>query len=119
KQNNQSKEVLERYIKKQLKNVDPAKTEHILNQSDFRFLNLRMVKELLLTKNDKTIDLTNQQHLFEHYLETIEKSYGKKFFQKLIEILCIVSTAYTPLTLNELTYLLGDDFPTFRLLANL
>jgi hypothetical protein len=122
-----NRDVLFSYLKKELlaKQEKTEKNEEMMNElikkSENRFLYLKAIKELLVTyKGEIDIkDLPNGSELFKFYLEKLHAMYGEKFYENLIRLLLIVSSAFESLTFREISYLSGEDKPTFTFLAYL
>ena len=64
-------------------------------------------------------DLPSTDQLFNYYLEQLHQNYGEKFYNQIVQILCIISTAFENLTTNEISYLLGEHVISFKLIAYL
>jgi len=96
-------------------------TEHLqdlLQAASNRFLYVRML-QLLLEANPAQ-DLTalpQKQALIPHYLQQLEKRYGPVYFSQVLKLLCALSLAGEPLSLQELAWLLLEGPPTFQFLA--
>ncbi len=50
-------------------------------------------------------------------LEVLKQCYSEKYFRKIKEILCILTWAKEPVTIKELSELLGDKYVTYSLLG--
>lgn len=109
-------------ILKQKSEANLAQTvESLLQKADYRFLYLKFMKELMLAKNGvaEVAALPAGEQLIEYYLNHLQRIYGEKYFQQIIDILSILATAYEGLTFREVSDLLHEDSPTFRFLAYL
>jgi tetratricopeptide (TPR) repeat protein len=103
--------LLNKYINK---NVNTHYTKELLELVDYKFLYLKLVKELI--NDDLPGDKLNfKGEIINYYFSKMEHIYGSKFYNEFIEILCIISVS-RPLTFSQLSYLLGESRPSFRLL---
>lgn len=123
----QNRDVLISYLQKELLSNGKVTQEHeqmfdeLIEKAENRFLYLKAIKELLVTyKGDiKVKDLPRGSELFNFYLDKLHGMYGKKFYENLLRILFIVSRAFESLTFREISYLSGEEKPTFTFLAYL
>ncbi|WP_251551399.1 hypothetical protein [Neobacillus muris] len=122
-----NRDVLISYLKKELLANGKMTIEHermfdeLIIKAENRFLYLKAIKELLVTYKGKidVKDLPSGSELFNFYLDKLHAMYGNKFYENLLRILLIVSRAYEGLTFREISYLSGEDKPTFTFLAYL
>ena len=92
----------------------------LIDKADYRLLHLKIIKELIQSnKNIDLCDLPSTDQLFNYYLEQLHQNYGEKFYNQIVQILCIISTAFENLTTNEISYLLGEHVISFKLIAYL
>jgi tetratricopeptide (TPR) repeat protein len=90
----------------------------MLNHAENRFLYIRLLKELFAIKSSNDfLTIPKGELLFDYYFETLESLYGSKFFKNVISLLSILSSSYEPLTYREISTLMGEEKPTFLLLA--
>jgi len=112
--------ILKNYIKKDIRITDKKDIDFLLHKSGKRFLYLKLFKELLSSAEITDLNsLPEGVNIFEFYLKRLEELYSNKYFSNVQNILTVISSAFMPLTLNEITYLYGEEEPTFRFLANL
>ncbi|MCB1316287.1 MAG: hypothetical protein KDK27_10060, partial [Leptospiraceae bacterium] len=116
--------VLSEYAQKEilepLQLADRVQPDMLMHKSEFRFLYMRLYRELLKSYGDNLpSSLPEGALLLEQYLERLRKLYGDKFYQHLSTLLAILASAYEPLTLAEIAYLSGRDEPDFKMLAYL
>ncbi len=112
--------LLTSYIKSQIKRKEPKEIATLLGKAENRFLYLKMLKELLSIHQESVHDkLPEGKALFENFLKHLHAAYGEKFFAGVIRLLCILATAFEPLTVKEISYLYGEERLTFKLLAYL
>ncbi|NGY80460.1 hypothetical protein F6Y02_41060 (plasmid) [Bacillus megaterium] len=112
--------VMKLYIKNVLGISNETRINELLIKAEYRFLYLRMLKELLLSNRGINFnELPLGRDLFNFYLETLKKHYGDKFFNKVISLLSVLATGITPLTVKQISYLLGYHSPSFSLLSYL
>ncbi|MDN3016854.1 hypothetical protein PH210_11670 [Paenibacillus sp. BSR1-1] len=123
----QNRDVLISYLKKELLSDGKMTKDHeqmfdeLIEKAENRFLYLKAIKELLVTYKGgiDVKDLPKGSELFNFYLDKLHDMYGNKFYENLIRILLIVSGAFESLTFREISYLSGEDKPTFTFLAYL
>ncbi|MBF0231608.1 MAG: hypothetical protein HQK65_01035, partial [Desulfamplus sp.] len=89
----------------------------ILEKAEYRFLHLKLINECLKTGVRGVSDLPDGDSLFGYYLKEVEKACGKKIYDKMMEVLIIVATAYEKLTLEEIARLYDRSDLTFSFLA--
>lgn len=108
--------------------VDFDSTDKKFNEIlDKSLLNLALIKELITIslknylQNGKIKisinDLNFDEKLYEQYFESIKSYYGSKYYEKFINVLCCLSIADRPLTLNELAILSGNNNLSFAFLG--
>ena len=97
----------------------PEDVTRLLTKCDYRFLYLRMFKEIYQLGYSDLSSKPIKYNFFEYYLYVLKKYYSEKFYNNVIRILIILASAYEPLTIKELSYLIGEDKISFRLLAYL
>ncbi len=104
-----------------LKDENQENIESILtllyDKADYRMLHMYMIKELLTIGNVSIDNLPNTEDLFDFYLKNLENKYGEKYFQHIIQLLIIMATQYEELTISEISYLVGEEGLSFKLLA--
>ncbi|KYH34007.1 tetratricopeptide repeat protein [Clostridium tepidiprofundi DSM 19306] len=128
-ENKYNNEILMQYIGRnifQLENVyqfnekQKQLADILLNKCERRFLYLKAIKELIKCDGNFNIDeVPKGKELFQYYLNKLQSMYGKKYFSTVIKMLVSIATAFEPLTFREISYLLGENRPTFKLLAHL
>jgi hypothetical protein len=101
-----------------------AKFEQIEDKS---ILNLALIRELVSLalkeymshgKTEIDIDELNfDERLYEQYFESIQSYYGSKYYDKFINVICCLSLADRPVTLNELAVLSGNNNVNFAFLG--
>ncbi|WP_449536242.1 hypothetical protein [Ferdinandcohnia sp. Marseille-Q9671] len=121
---------VETYITKKILNIQKENTKlndfqikqinKVISHADKRFLYVKPIKEIL--KMNPTMDLNEiptGNQILPYYLENLRKHYGEKYFKKVKTILSILATSYDGLTYKEISYLFGEDKPSFEFLAYL
>lgn len=123
-----NQKLLGAYLDRELKASYPdqkaraALAEAVLAQGEGRFLYVTFIKDLLLGGRLAAADLSAlppAEKLYGHYLDILERLYAPRFMDGVKSLLLSLATAWEPLTLEELLYLLGEPDPTFRLLGQL
>jgi tetratricopeptide (TPR) repeat protein len=113
-------DVLRAYISNQIVPTEKQQIEILLNKAENRFLYLKTIKELLnASQHFEYTHLSDGKALFIEFLDALRHAYGEKFFAGVVRLLAILSTAFEPLTLQEISYLFEETRPTFKLLAHL
>lgn len=111
------------------KERDELKKE-LLQKAEYRLLYLRALSELMqfgllrcdiieqpvgeLIKN-----MPDGENLIPYFLLTLKRMYGEKYFNRVLSLFIIISSAYEPLTINEIAYLMENAGVDMRLLANM
>lgn len=121
------REILQRYIKKhifkkpdqKLSAIELDKLNENIQLSEGRFLYIKALKELLSDNLDNLNEMALDEKLFDLYLSKLQYLYGDKYFQNISRLLYVLAICREPVTLQELTILIGEDKPTFKLLAYL
>ncbi|MTI53741.1 tetratricopeptide repeat protein [Geosporobacter ferrireducens] len=92
----------------------------ILISSENRFLYVKVLKDILdLEEYICETEAFNTSDIFDLYIKKISSLGGSKYLQHIIDILCILATAYEALTFREISYLYGEGDPTFKFIAYL
>lgn len=117
------------YIRKKVFHIEKDKQQltadqqnlanEILTKTDGRFLYLKAAKELLTAKNENINSLPYGKDLFHYYLEQLQFLYGNKYFKNIIQLLSILATSKDALSIKEIAVLMGEERPTYQLLAYL
>lgn len=97
-------------------NLDP---EVLLEQGEYRFLHVKLLKELILQVDIDLGDLPRGPDLVRYFLAHLEGIYGEKFFRTTCRILGLLAIAKSDLTVREIAWLIGEPALTFRLLGHL
>jgi len=90
--------------------------DSIYARTDKRFIYIKLVK-ILIDMGIELKDILNTKELVKTYLDNIKQRYGDKFFQNILDLLAVISTAYEKLTLKEIAYMLNKECIDFKLLA--
>ena len=123
-----NRELLCAYLEKELKdvfednNAPRSLIPEILEKGENTFLYVSSIKDLILGGNLNGSDLVRipaAESLYDKFLATVERVYPEKFLQGIRNILLALATAFEPITLDELAYLVGEDRITFRFLGYL
>lgn len=100
------------------KKPDEATIALILEKAENRFVYLKTIRELLRVADPTNLDeLPRGEALVRYFLDYLKDAYGEKYFNSVARLLAIISTAFEPLTIGEISYLFGEDALTFRMLA--
>lgn len=112
--------LLRQYIEtNKINEGSPARTEELLIKADYRFLYIRMLREIYQLTRSSLQTLPDGDELLSYYLDALKYQYSAKFFKGITRVLAIVGTALAPLTVKEIAYLGGEETVTFALLAYL
>lgn len=121
--NDDYKNILKKYIKKKLKDLkssDEDELDKILEYSDYRFLYLNVICQIINSNNvNVNISNINSNDFIESFFKILEEQYGEKFYNKLIDIFSIISIAYQPISINQISELLGESNPSFEIIPML
>ena len=113
--------ILEKYVSQNIvgnKTIhDSSYLEILYEKSDYRLLHLHLMKELIVVGNFDLQSLPDSKNLFDFYLAHLEICYGEKYYSHVKELLVILSTAYEELTIEEIAYLSGMGYVSFKLIA--
>ena len=110
------RQVLTEYIK--AAGISESDTIEILNKSEYRFAYVNILTKILLrTDAEKRASVLNGGNIMNVYLEMIEDNYLMKHRSYLYDILYMISISPEPLTVKELSFLLGDEKISFALLG--
>lgn len=114
--NENYQELLKCHIKKIFKVTDDNTIEAIVNFANDKFLYLQPIKYLL---KDSSFDLSNvdEQNVFKAFIDLLKNNYGKKHYNTIKNTLVILATSRNGITLNEISYLLGEKKANFKVLA--
>jgi len=96
-----------------LDNLTDEQIAEMKKIADDRFIYLSIVKKL--QQNKKKIDTSKS--LVEIYLDSIKESYGSKLFGQFETLLSILAFAKEPLLTRELSFMFGEPYVTYVLLA--
>jgi tetratricopeptide (TPR) repeat protein len=113
-------DLLTNYVKNYIKIKDKDDINQLLDKSERRFLYLKLFKDLIKIQSLNSIKaLPAGKELFKYYLDNLKNIYSEKYFSNIKKLISVISTSFKPLTIKEISYLLGEDKPTFKLLGNL
>lgn len=114
------RQMLESYVHRLMHPDARTSVQQILQRSENRFLYLKTLKEMAKLGPERLAAIAGSEaSLFQIYLEQLKFSYGTKYFNRVLHLLCVLCTAFEPLTVKEFAYLVGEETQTFLLLANL
>lgn len=109
-------QLLTRYIQDKITKNDDS-IQKILERSAYRFVYVKLSETLLILENNKIEKLPDYNSMFESYLNTMIKLYGEKEAKRLLDILEVLAITYEPLTFREISYLIGEENPSYKLIA--
>jgi tetratricopeptide (TPR) repeat protein len=121
---------LKEYIKRKILKINGEKTklsdtqeniiDSLIKHADKRFIYLKPLKEIVRANPDLDVSsLPTGETILPYYLESLQHLYGDKFFKRVKRILGILSSGYEGLTFREISYLFGENRPSFQFLAHL
>lgn len=118
KENRNNIETLTKYIKDNITQEKKIISE-ILQKSDNRFLYVKMAEIFIDKKRIKNTyqQLPQYKKMYDRYMEKLKGHYGKKRRKKILNIIEVLAIAYEPLTFREIMYLIGEDNPSYDIVA--
>lgn len=116
KNNEDYNQVLKEFISKKIRITNSELLESIIKQSNKRFLFIKPIEYIM--KYSKISDLS-VNNIFDEFLSLLEKSYIEKYYYHIIDILIILAISREGLTIEEISYLLVEESPDFKILAYL
>lgn len=108
--------LLKNYIVKKIGITNPDLITSIIKHSDNKFLFVKPIEYIIKYNN---ISDLSKIDIFEEFLNILEKNYIEKYFFQIVEILTILAISREGLTIEEISYLLTDEPPSFKTLAYL
>lgn len=93
--------------------------DEILQKAQYKMLYLRSFVDLIQQEIVTAEQMACNQDFIGIYFAKLKQLYGEKYFSKVEETLLTLAAAPVPLSINELSYLMGEAVPTFQLMANL
>ncbi|SOC24129.1 hypothetical protein SAMN05880501_11698 [Ureibacillus xyleni] len=116
------REYVKKHIFKENNSVTSTQQEEMirwmLTYSEHRFIYLKLLKELYsINQSMNRMMIPQGADLFDYYFDTLKTMYGEKFFKNIVRLIAILSTSYESLTYREISLLMGEEKPTFKLLA--
>jgi hypothetical protein len=124
----ENKQVLEEYLDRELKSVAESNqqraaiTQEIIAKGESCFLYVSFIKDMVLEGQINQADinaLPQANKLYSHHLEVLEDVYPAKFMAYLKRLLLTLSTAFEPISVEQLMHLMGEPAINFRLLGYL
>lgn len=96
-----------------------AKEQHSYSYADSKLFEDKgargVVYKLIESRSlDNRKPIKNRGDLLIHYMKNLEKLYGKKYFDKILDSLLIITTAFEGLTIEEISFLLEGAKPRFE-----
>lgn len=114
-QNDNYKQVLCKYIDENIKDIN---IHELLDKADYRFAYVSiLVKVIENTPTENRESILKEHNIIKPFIEMVEKNYSPKYAECLYDILYNIAIAPEPLTIKELSYLLGDNKISFGLLG--
>lgn len=109
-------EVLKKYIIEKLHITSTTEISEILKKADNKFIYIRPVEYILKNKsmNNENIGKLN---IYREFLEILQANYHDKYFEKVIDLLIVLSIVREPLSMKEMSYLINGSEPDFKFLA--
>lgn len=101
-------ENLQRYLKKLLPSTAFDQAEAIINRTGRNYVGLKLFVSLMgmeISVRD-LLEMDNEYRL-SLFLQKLQIIYGEKVFKKTIQFLTLIVNAYTPLSLSQITFLMG------------
>lgn len=101
-------ENLQRYLKKILSSTAYDQAEAIINRTGRNYVGLKLFVSLMgmeISVRD-LLEMDNEYRL-SLFLQKLQVIYGEKVFKKTIQFLTLIVNAYTPLSLSQITFLMG------------
>lgn len=99
---------LERYLKRCMPSVARTVAADIIRQTGWNYVGLKLfvslmemeisLKDLMEMDNDFRLGL---------FLQKLQMIYGEKVFEKVVQFLTLIVNAYAPLSLEQVTFLMG------------
>lgn len=106
-------------VKNFLKNIckvnDEDKIKKIMKVATNTFLYVTPV-ESLIRFNINIDDIKSEMDIFPKFLELLNKLYGEKYFNELLDILLVLAISRQNMTINEILYILNYDEVNFKVL---
>lgn len=102
------RENLRRYLKEIHPSADSALMEAIIDKTGKNYVKLKLFVSLMQMEI-RVQDLMelNDDYILGIFLQKLELEYGEKLFAKAVRFLTLIVNAYTPLSLEQVTFLMG------------
>jgi hypothetical protein len=106
--------LLVKYLKKHIDKDDQVILEQLLPVTEYRFLYTR---PLVLVQKFKSLQLTNYSEVVSEYLKMLHELYADKHCSILYEVFALLSVTPKALTLEQISYILTLEKPSFKVLG--
>ncbi|PEP14039.1 hypothetical protein CN552_16295 [Bacillus wiedmannii] len=106
--------LLVKYLKKQTNKEEQEIRKQLLPITECRFLYTR---PLVLVQRFKQVQLTNYREVVDEFLKMLHELYTDKHCLTLYQVFALLAVAPKALTLEQISYLLTLEKPTFKILG--
>lgn|GEM_PF-4168140 len=114
--NHEYKEMLINFLKKKYKGLEKVQIESYINMATSRFQYLKRICNTL--DNNRTLLSENifTNRYYEDEIDVMYNKFGHKYFERIIDILLLISLFNEPIRINLISKLLMSEDITFELL---
>lgn len=109
-------DVLRKYIMEKLYITDTIEISEILKKADNKFIYIKPVEYILKNKITKSENVGNLD-IYKEFLEILQSNYNDKYFEKIIDLLILLSIVREPVNIYEMIYLINGVESDFKFLA--
>ena len=102
------KQNLIRYLEEIYPSSDAPLMDMIIEKTDKNYVKLKLFVSLMRMgiRVQELLNL-NDNYVLDIFLQKLELEYGEKLFRKAVRFLTLIVNAYTPLSLEQITFLMG------------
>lgn len=117
KENGDYSKLLSKYLVKKYKNISDELIKTLIKKSNNSFRYLKNICNVLDREDILIHDLPQDEGFYEYSLKNLKRMFGEKYYNKILEILLILSQSDEALTLSQISYLIYQEPINFKIIS--